>query len=99
VVLRQTMSGCPSSLKSGKRAQYAPDFTGLEQMPLAVSHNPASWHRSRGAHTTGFEPTQAPDWQVSVCVQAFPSLQAEPSAFAGLEQVPVPGSHVPASWH
>jgi hypothetical protein len=30
--------------------------------------------------TTGFAPTQAPDWQVSVCVQAFPSEQAEASA-------------------
>jgi hypothetical protein len=27
---------------------------------------------------SGFEPTQAPDWQVSVCVQALASLQAVP---------------------
>jgi hypothetical protein len=36
---------------------------------------------------------------VSVCVQALPSLQAEPSAFAGFEQVPVAGSQTPATWH
>ena len=38
-------------------------------------------------------------WQVSVCVQALPSLHVEPSALLGFEQVPVAGSHVPASWH
>jgi len=47
-------------------------------------------------HTIGFAPVQVPDWQVSVCVQALPSLQAVPSAFAGFEQTPVVGSHVPA---
>ena len=42
---------------------------------------------------------QLPALQVSVCVQASPSLQLAPSAFGGFEQVPVPGSHVPAVWH
>jgi len=50
-------------------------------------------------HVTGFAPVQVPPWQVSLWVQAFPSLQAVPSGFAGFEQVPVAGSHVPASWH
>jgi hypothetical protein len=27
---------------------------------------------------TGFVPLQTPAWQVSVCVQALPSLQVEP---------------------
>jgi hypothetical protein len=36
---------------------------------------------------------------VSVCVQAFPSLQAVPFAAFGFEQVPVAGLHVPATWH
>jgi hypothetical protein len=36
---------------------------------------------------------------VSVCVQALPSLQAVPSAFAGFEQVPFDGLQVPAVWH
>ena len=29
--------------------------------------------------TTGFEPTHAPAWQVSVCVHPFPSLHPPPS--------------------
>jgi hypothetical protein len=32
-------------------------------------------------------------------VQALPSLQAEPFGFAGFEQVPVAGLHIPTSWH
>src|SRR6266581_2780854 len=47
----------------------------------------------------GFAPTQTPAWQESLWVQALPSLQVVPSALLGLEQVPVPGSQVPASWH
>jgi hypothetical protein len=50
-------------------------------------------------HTTGFDPAHVPDWQVSVCVQAFVSLQAEPLALFGFEQTPVPVLHVPTSWH
>jgi hypothetical protein len=49
--------------------------------------------------TTGLDPAQTPLWHVSVCVHEFPSLQLVPSAFAGLEQTPVPVSHVPAVWH
>src|SRR5215831_14615326 len=49
--------------------------------------------------TTGFVPLQTPDWQVSVCVHAFPSSQAEPLVLDGFEQAPVEGSHVPALWH
>ncbi len=47
--------------------------------------------------TTGLLPVQVPPWQVSVCVQALPSSQLEPFAFAGLEQIPVAGLHVPTS--
>ena len=47
----------------------------------------------------GFVPVQTPDWQVSVCVQASPSVQGDPSAFAGFEQSPLAGSQTPASWH
>jgi len=32
-------------------------------------------------------------------VQALPSLQLVPFAAAGFEQIPVPGSQVPATWH
>ena len=42
---------------------------------------------------------QVPFWQVSLCVQALPSLHAVPFAAFGFEQVPVAGSHVPATWH
>src|SRR2546422_759462 len=74
-------------------------LSGLEQRPFAGSQTPASWHWSRAVQTTGLAPTQAPAWQVSVWVQASPSLQALPFTLSGLEQVPLAGSKVPASWH
>jgi len=40
---------------------------------------------------------QTPVWQVSVCVQALPSLQALPSALLTYEQVPSP-LQVPPVW-
>jgi hypothetical protein len=48
---------------------------------------------------TGLLPVQIPAWQVSVRVQALPSLQVEPSPLAGFEQAPFAGSQVPATWH
>jgi len=51
----------------------------------------------RAAQTMGFAPVQVPVWQVSVCVQALPSLQDEPSAAAGFEQTPLCGLQVPAT--
>ena len=74
-------------------------FAGFEQVPVAVSHVPATWHWSLAPQTTGFPDTQAPARQVSASVQAFPSLQAVPSPFAGFEQTPDCGSQVPATWH
>jgi hypothetical protein len=44
-------------------------------------------------------PVHAPDWQVSGLVQPLPSLHDAPFAFAGFEQTPVDGLHVPAVWH
>src|SRR5947199_14240 len=39
-------------------------------------------------------------WQVSVCVQALPSLQAVPLVlFVGAEHTPVAGLQGPGSWH
>ncbi len=70
---------------------------GFEHTPVAGSHTPASWHWSIGAQATGLAPTHTPAWQVSAWVQALPSLHALPSAFAGLEQAPVAGSHTPAT--
>jgi hypothetical protein len=39
---------------------------------------------------------QTPAWHEAV---AFVSVQGELSAFAGLEHMPLPGLHVPMSWH
>jgi hypothetical protein len=72
-------------------------FAGFEQVPFAELQVPASWHASEAMQTTGFAPVQAPDWQVSVCVQALPSAQAVPFGFAGFEQVPFAGLQVPGS--
>ena len=72
---------------------------GLEHAPVAGSQVPASWHWSAAVQMTALPLTQVPACQVSDWVQASPSEQAEPSALAGLEQAPVAGSQVPASWH
>jgi hypothetical protein len=53
-------------------------LAGFEQTPVPVLHVPAVWHWSEAVQVTGFEPVHVPDWQVSVWVQAFPSLQAVP---------------------
>ena len=47
----------------------------------------------------GLLPTQVPAWQVSVCVQMLPSMQWVPSGAFGVEQTPVDGSQLPATWH
>jgi hypothetical protein len=69
----------------------------LEQTPLAGLQTPGSWHWSEAAQMTALVPVQRPDWQVSVRVQALPSLQAAPFGFAGSEQTPVDGSQMPAT--
>src|SRR5437667_262470 len=72
---------------------------GLEHWPVAVLQVPATWHWSEAVQTTGLLPVQSPLWQVSVCVQALPSLHAVPSILAGSEHAPVAGLQVPAVWH
>ena len=85
--------GLPSS-------QLAPFcFGGSEHVPVPGSQVPALWHESEAGQTTGFVPTQSPLWQVSVRVQGLASLQAVPFVLLGLEQRPVAGLQVPASWH
>src|SRR5439155_394205 len=74
-------------------------LAGLEQALVAGWQVPASWHWSCAGQVTGFAPVHVPAWQVSVRVHALPSSHAVPLGFAGLEQVPVVGSQVPASWH
>src|SRR3989442_13582242 len=74
-------------------------FVGDEHTPVAGLQVPGSWHWS-AVQTTGLAPTQLPFWQVSVCVQASPSLQAVPLVlFVGAEHTPVAGLQVPGSWH
>ena len=68
------------------------------QAPVAGSQA-ETWHASLGVQVTGFDPTQEPAWQVSVCVQALPSPHALPFGFSGFEQIPVAGAQVPAVWH
>src|SRR3989442_896165 len=68
-------------VQASPSAQAAPSVLfGLEQVPLAGSQTPASWHWSRAVQTTGFVPVQTPAWQESLCVQASPSVQALPSS-------------------
>jgi hypothetical protein len=74
-------------------------LAGLLQVPVAASQVPASWHWSLAVQLTGLPPVQAPAWQVSVFVQALPSLQLVPFALAGFVHWPVALSQVPASWH
>jgi hypothetical protein len=91
------VSVCVHALPSLHVVPFA--FVGFEHAPDVGSHVPASWHWSDAVHTTGFEPTHAPAWHVSVWVHAFPSVHAVPFTFAGFEHAPDVGSHVPASWH
>ena len=46
---------------------------------MPVLHVPTRWHWSLAEQVTGLLPTQVPEPQVSVCVQAFPSEQLDPS--------------------
>src|SRR5437879_10290205 len=74
-------------------------LAGLLQTPDAGLQMPAVWHWSAAVHTTGFAPTQAPAWQVSLCVHALASLQLVPLGLAGLLQAPDAGLQTPAVWH
>src|SRR5436190_1299577 len=91
------VSVCVQGLPSSHGAPSS--LGGLVQAPDAGLQTPAVWHWSVAVHTTGFPPTQAPAWQVSVCVQALPSSHDAPSSLAGLLQAPVAGLQVPAAWH
>ena len=74
---------CRSGCRRCRRCRSCrSSLAGLEQVPVAGLHVPASWHWSLAVQTTGFEPVHVPLWQVSVCVQALPSLQVVPFGFA-----------------
>ena len=72
---------------------------GFVHWPVLAEQTPAAWHSSLAVHVTGFDPVHVPLWQVSVCVQALPSLHDVPFGAAGFEQVPVLALHVPTAWH
>lgn len=59
---------------------------GVEQTPVLESQAPSPWHSSIASQTTGFAPTQAPAWHVSIWVQPLPSLHTGPVSAA---QVPL----------
>src|SRR5947208_1869217 len=87
-------------VQASPSAQALPSaLFGLKQMPFVGSQTPVAWHWSSAVQTTGLAPMQLPAWQASVWVQASPSAQALPSALFGLEQAPLAGSQVPATWH
>src|SRR5947208_15357340 len=87
-------------VEASPSSQVAPSGrAGFEHSPVAGSQVPGSWHWSWAVQTTGFEPVHVPPWQVSVCVQALPSLHAVPLLAFGLEHWPVAVLQVPATWH
>lgn len=55
-----------------------PELVGFEQTPVVVLQVPTSWHWSLAVQMTGLAPTQTPAWQMSLWVQAFPSLHGVP---------------------
>src|SRR5439155_4177291 len=81
------VSVCVHALPSLQAVPLA--FAGFEHVPAAGSQVPATWHWSEAEQTTGLEPVQVPFWQVSVCVQALPSLQGVLSGWGVLEHPPV----------
>jgi hypothetical protein len=89
-------SHCSAPLHASPSEQEVPaGFAGLLHVPLRGSQVPTSWQTSKAPHTIGFLPTQAPAWQLSVCVQPFWSSHFVPLAATGFEQTPVFLSQVP----
>ena len=87
-------SVCVQPLKS---VQELPSgFSGFEHTPVAGAQVPARWQLLIAEQITGLPPLHTPAWQVSDCVQAFPSEHAVPLGLAGFEQTPVAGPQVPA---
>jgi hypothetical protein len=54
-------------------------FAGFEQTPVLGLQTPTAWHWSWAVHVTGLAPVHTPPTQVSLCVQALPSLHEVPS--------------------
>src|SRR5207244_7370573 len=80
--------------------QLAPARFGTTCHPRMESQR-ASWQASTTitvGGSGGAPAVQVPCQQASVPLQASPSEQIVPSAFAGFAHRPVAGSHTPASW-
>jgi hypothetical protein len=83
-------------VQSFPSSQVAPEaFGGLEQLPFAGLHVPASWHCDSGLHEIELAPVHVPPWQLLLRVQASLSSQVVSSGLLGLEHVPSFGSQVP----
>src|SRR5262245_14070337 len=65
---------------------------GLEQVPVIGSQTPGRKQPPGGGQTNGLLPKHMPPWQVSVCVQALPSLQG-----MSLKPAQVPSEGAPAA--
>src|SRR5213079_3263599 len=72
------LAGVALRARVGVVAARAVGLEGLLQTPDAGPQVPAVWHWLAAVHTTGLAPTQAPAWQVSLCVHALASLQLVP---------------------
>jgi hypothetical protein len=70
----------------------------VPQAPSAGLQTP-TLHGLVEGQVLALPPEQVPDWHVSVCVQALPSLQAVPFARAAYEHVPLTLLQTPAAWH
>jgi hypothetical protein len=81
--------GSPGTYPVASRSSVAASL-GCGKFPATVSVT------AMVAHVFG-PAVQLPAWQVSELVQLLPSLHDVPFIFAGFEQVPVAGLHVPAS--
>ena len=77
------------------------------ELPPQHHREPSAWTaqlcvvptRMSEIGTPGMVPWHTPAVHASPWVSALPSSQAVPSGFAGLLHAPVPGAHVPMSWH
>ena len=72
--------------------------TGFEHTPVEVLQVPTVWQASSALQVFGFEPTHEPLWQLSLWVQALPSLHAVPFVATGFEHTPVEVLQVPTVW-
>jgi hypothetical protein len=97
----QTTGFAPAQIPVWHESVCVQAFPSLHAVPLAAfgfEHAPVPGLQESVVQAllslqfTGFAPTHTPAWQPSLCVQASPSVHADPSALIGLEQTPVSAS-------